>query len=67
MVSVAVLSTGLCLAQTLQIDAVGETLVKNRLTRGEVKHKERQAAIQDLFSKVGAPLKSSGSIGVRGM
>jgi hypothetical protein len=67
-VSVAALFAGLCLAEKIEIDVVGETLVKNRLTRGEVRHKERQAAIQDLFSEAGCSLeeqridRSSGNV-----
>jgi hypothetical protein len=56
-VSVAALFTGLCLAEKIEVDLVPETMVKNRLTRGEVRHKERQAAIQDLFSEAGCSVE----------
>jgi Zn-dependent M28 family amino/carboxypeptidase len=66
--AVAVLLTGFGLAQTLDVDRVVETVVKKRLSSGEVKPRQRQAAIRDLFTEVGCSVeeqpidKSSGNV-----
>src|SRR6185436_1191158 len=58
----------LCLAEKIEIDLVVATVLKNRLASGEVKARQRQAAIQDLFSEVGCSVeeqridKSSGNV-----
>ena len=67
-VAVAALFAGLCLAEKIEIDLVVATVLKNRLASGEVKARQRQAAIQDLFSEVGCFVeeqridKSSGNV-----
>ena len=66
--AVAVLLTGFGLAQNLYIDRVAEAVVKKRLASGEVKPRQRQAAIRDLFGEVGCTVeeqpidKNSGNV-----
>jgi hypothetical protein len=56
-VVVAVLLTPYCLAEKLEVDLVVQALVKNRLDSGAVGHRERQAALRDLFSDAGCSVE----------
>lgn len=55
--AVAVLLAGFGLAQNLYVDRVVETVVQKRLSSGEVKPQQRQAAIRDLFTEVGCSVE----------
>jgi putative aminopeptidase FrvX len=57
LVAVAVLLTGCCLAEKLEVDLVTPVLVRNRLESGVVGHRERQAAIRDLFRDAGCSVE----------
>ena len=67
-VAVAALFAAVCLAEKVEVDLVSETVVRHRLASGEVKPRQRQAAIQDLFSEGGCSLeeqridRSSGNV-----
>lgn len=67
-VVVAALITAPCLAEKLEVDLVVEALVKSRLERGIVEHRQRQGTIRDLFNDVGCSVeeqridKNSGNV-----
>ena len=44
-------------AEKLEVDLVIESLVKTRLESGGVGHRQRQAAIRDLFTEVGCAVE----------
>jgi Zn-dependent M28 family amino/carboxypeptidase len=54
---VTALLTGFCFAEKLEVDLVGEALVKSRLERGAVVARQRQATIRELFNDVGCSVE----------
>src|ERR1700736_4211489 len=67
-VAVAAVFAGLCSAEKVEVDLVSVTVVRHRLASGEVKPRQREAAIQDLFSEAGCSVqeqridRSSGNV-----
>ena len=53
----AVLLTGYCLAEKLEVKLAGQALLKSRLESGAVGARQRQAAIRDLFSDAGCSVE----------
>lgn len=56
-VAVAAVFAGLCSAEKVEVDLVSEAVVRHRLASGEVKPRQREAAIQDLFSEAGCSVE----------